>query len=117
MAVRQSDSLHPLFFTRALIGFSKADEMNRTEYGMSGRGGARRVVRLVRRRQAPRILSTRVPAEIYEELERAERASQEGRLPFTILRSPDRPAKDALVVVRLSTFTKYFDSTSSKEVG
>ena len=49
-----------------------------------------------------------VPAWLLDALEQAQVASENGRLPVTVLHQDRKPYREALVVIRLEDFANYF---------
>lgn len=57
----------------------------------------------------PTPVGERIPDWIAESVRRTEAKASPGSLPVSVIKDRDRPAKDALVVVRLGEFARYFE--------
>lgn len=74
----------------------------------------RQIIREARRKQAHPV-KLAIPPEIYSQVARVEEETSQGSLPATVIHPPGRPFKDALVVMRLESFQRWFDTRLSGE--
>lgn len=76
----------------------------------------RDILRQAKRQQTPAQISAQIPDEIYAQVAQTEKETPAGQLPATVIHTPGRPAKDALVLVSLEAFQRYFDAKPTKTV-